>query len=246
MRHSTFFSSLMEDEKYMSHDEVDYIKYHSRRFLDTYNACIKHLKKGDKVLSIGAGFGSIEKVLVEQYGVEVTIVDFPDTIAQYKEVYDKNNIISIPADLTKDVLDLPNSHYDMLLQSEVIEHLPVAPSEQILKFKRYIKTGGLFVVTTPNLGSILHIVQLLFMQAIFPEPEKTFSPVSVENQGVHRREYLPVEIRDAFTKAGFSNTYLSYFYYTFPKSIALRILYGIGTFIPRFRPGMLLIGKKNA
>lgn len=245
MKHSYFYSKLIEDKQYISDDEMEYINYHSRRFLDTYKLCVKYLKKGDKVLSIGAGFGSIEKMLVQEQGVEVTIVDFPDTIADYKEVYDKNGIKSISADLTKDKLDLPHDHYDMLLQSEVIEHLPIPPAEQILKFKPYIKTGGLFVITTPNLGSILHIAQLLFMQPIMPTPEKMFSPVAVENQGVHRREYLPVEIHEAFNKVDFSDIHTSFFFYTYPKSLALKILYGIGAIIPRFRPGMFLIGKKN-
>lgn len=245
MTRKYFYNSLIEDKDHFGDDGLDYVNYHYRRFFDTYNRCINYLKKGDKVLSIGAGFGSIEKMLQTEFGVEVTIVDFPDTIEEYKPLYDRYGIQSIPADLTKDDLGLQHKHYDMLLQSEVIEHLPVAPSEQILKFKPYIKKGGSFVVTTPNLGSILHLAQLIFMQPIFPEPEKMFSPVAVENQGVHRREYLPVEIRDAFTKAGFTTIHTSFFYYTYPKSMALKTLYAMGKPVPRFRPGMTLIGRKN-
>lgn len=245
MKHSYFYNKLVEDKDIYGDEGLDYVNYHSRRFLDTYDVCTKYLKKGDKVLSIGAGFGSIEKMLQTEHGADVTIVDFPDTIAEYKPIYDRYGITAISADLTKDDLGLQLDHYDMLLQSEVIEHLPVAPSLQILKFKPYIKPGGLFLVTTPNLGSILHLARLLFMQPIMVEPEKMFSPVGVENQGVHRREYLPVEIHDAFTQAGFSNIHTSFFYYTYPKSMALRTLYFMGTFIPRFRPGMLLIGKKK-
>ena len=100
-------------------------------------------------------------------------------------------------------------------------------------------------MTTPNLGSVLHLASLMAMQPIFVEPEKMFSPVSVENQGVHRREYLPVEIRNAFEQAGFDTIHLSYFYYTYRRSLKLRILYFIGSVIKRFRPGMLLIGKKR-
>lgn len=245
MTRSYFYNKIIEDRQYYSDDIVDYVNYHARRFKDTYQEAIRFLKKGDKVLSIGAGCGCIEKMLQTEFGAQVTIVDFPDMIALYKDFYAKYGITAIAADLTKDELPLETSHYDMLLQSEVIEHLPIAPAEQITKFRKYIKTAGFFLVTTPNQGSVLHLAKLLFMQPLLPPAELTFAPVSFENEGIHRREYMPIEIKEAFTKAGFENVHLSYFYYTYPESLALRILYGMGTFIGRFRPGMTLIGKKQ-
>ena len=203
------------------------------------------MKKGDKVLSIGAGIGGIEKMLQTELGVQITIVDFAEIIEQFRPLYERYNMTPVTADLSKDELPLPKEHYDMLLQSEVIEHLPVAPYDQIMKFKPYIRKGGLFVVTTPNLGSVLHLASLMAMQPIFVEPEKMFSPVGVENQGVHRREYLPVEIKDAFTKAGFDTVHVSYFYYTYQRSLKLKVLYFMGHLVKRFRPGMLLVGKKK-
>lgn len=235
---------ILADYDLFGDEGKDYVTYHSRRFLDSYNQCVKYLKKGDKVLSIGAAFGSLELAL-QKFGAEVTVVDFPDVIAVYKDIYDRHGLKTISADLSKDELDLPADYYDMLLESEVIEHLPVAPSEQFAKFRKYIKKGGLFVVTTPNLGSILHVMKVLFMKPLFDEPEKFFGPINTENLGVHRREYIPSEIHQGFETAGFSNIHTSFFHYTYPKSMALRILYGIGSVIPRFMPGMLLIGKKK-
>lgn len=244
MTYNTFYSHLHDDIKQLNSEDADYINYHARRFHITYKACVRFLKPNSKVLSVGAGFGSIEKVLALDSSIEITIVDFPETIEAYRSLYDRNNIKYISADLTADELNLPHDHYDLFLQSEVIEHLPIAPSIQILKFKPYIKKSGLFMVTTPNLGSILHIMLLLFMKPIMPEPEKMFSPVGIENQGVHRREYLPSEIQDAFTQAGFRNIHTSFFHYTFAKTLQLRVLYFIGRVIPRFRPGMLLVGQR--
>lgn len=245
MKYAEFYRKIDEDRPFIGDDGMEYIDYHGRRFFDTYNICARFLHKGDKVLSIGCGVSSLEKMMHTELGVELTVVDFPDVIELYRPMYEKYGIKYLAADLTKDELDLPKEHYDMLLQSEVIEHLPVPPAEQFLKFKPYIKVGGLFVVTTPNLGSILQISLLLSMRPIMPEPEQFFGPVCIENQGVHRREYLPVELKTGFSKAGFDTINVSFFYYTYPKSLALKILYGIGRIIPRFRPAMLVVGKRK-
>src|SRR5690606_5132146 len=132
MKPKNFYTRLMEDHDLLGNAGVDYVTYHSRRLQATYELCIKYLKKGDKVLSIGAAFGSIEKLLA-QAGMEVTVIDFPDVIARYQPIYDRYGFISVKSDLSKDDLGLEHGAYDMLLHSEVIEHLPEAPSSQIQK-----------------------------------------------------------------------------------------------------------------
>lgn len=245
MNYKTFYKSITEDNDILNKDDLEYATYHCRRLYDTYKRCKQHLKEGDHVLSIGANFASIEKVLVQNDNITVTVVDFPEVIEEYKPIFERYGINYISKDLTKGDLGLPEEGFDMLLQSEVIEHLPVAPSDQINKFSRYIRKGGLFTITTPNLGSSMHLIFLLLMKPIFVKPELMFGPVNKENQGVHRREYLPVEIADAFSDTGYTLVHKSFFFYTYPKSLPMKIIYSFGHLVPRFRPGMTLIGKKS-
>jgi len=244
MEFKQFLKRITEDVQYLHEEGVQYAEYHARRFYVTYETCITYLKKGDRVLSIGAGSGTVEKMLAE-WGVEVTVVDFEGAIERYSTYFKYLGIRTCVANLIKDKLDLPANYFDMVLCSEVVEHIPLAPQEQLRNVTSHIKKFGIVIVTTPNLGSIVHIVKLLFMKPIFEVPEKTFGEVNFENQAVHRREYLPSEIIYSYNKMGFNHIKTVYFYYTYHPGTLLRILSFFGVIIPRFRPGMMLIGSKT-
>jgi 2-polyprenyl-3-methyl-5-hydroxy-6-metoxy-1,4-benzoquinol methylase len=243
MTHKQFLKRTTEDTHYLDADTVDYVTTHSRRLYYTYKACLGYLKPGDKVLSLGAGPASIEKLLVEK-GIEVTILDFPEFIDNQRDYFEQLGLKAFGANLMTDELNFLDK-YDMVLYSEIMEHLPIAPHKQLQRIKDYIKIGGHMLVTTPNLGSFIHITRLLLMIPILPEADKTFGEVNVENQGVHRREYLPCEIKDEFKKINFSVAKVKYFFYTYPSKIGTKLLHIPGYFISRFRPGMLIVGKRD-
>jgi 2-polyprenyl-3-methyl-5-hydroxy-6-metoxy-1,4-benzoquinol methylase len=244
MNFSQFLKRITEDAQYLQEEGIQYAEYHARRFYITYETCIKYLKKGDQVLSIGAGCGIVEKMLKE-WGAEVTVVDFEAGIERWSSYFSFLGIKTYSANLIKDKLNLPYNYFDMLLCSEIVEHIPQSPQEQLQNVNGHIKIGGVVVVTTPNLGSILHIVKLLFMRPIFEVPEKTFGEVNFENQAIHRREYLPSEINYSFTKLGYKPIKTIYFFYTYHPGLLMKILSLFGKIIPRFRPGILLIGSKS-
>ncbi len=244
MKFNQFLKRITEDVQYLQEEGTQYAEYHARRFYITYETCIKYLKKGDRVLSLGAGCGTVEKMLTE-WGVEVTVVDFEGAIEKWKSYFSYLGIKYCGANLIKDKLDLPHNFFDMLLCSEIVEHIPQAPQEQLLNVNSHVKTGGTVIITTPNLGSIIHIVKLLFMKPIFEVPEKTFGEVNLENQAVHRREYLPSEINYSFKKLGFNPVKTIYFFYTYHPGFLMRVLSFSAILIPRFRPGMLLVGSKT-
>ena len=244
MNYREFIKEITSDHTYLNKEELAYAAYHGKRFYLTYKQCIRYLKKGDKVLSIGAGIGSIEKMLAA-WGAEVTVVDFEAGIEQLQPYYDHLGIKTCAANVFNDSLNLPKDHFNLLLCSEIIEHVPMAPQRQLQNILPHIRAGAIAIITTPNLGSILHIGRLLFMKPILEVPEKTFGEVNAENQAIHRREYLPSEIREAYRKAGFKPVATHYFFYTNKWSLSFLFLVVFGLLIPRFRPGMLLVGQKN-
>ena len=243
MNYTEFLKEITSDSQYLDDEELAYARYHARRFFITYKFCIKYLKKGDKVLSIGAGIGSVEKMLAS-WGAELTVVDFESGIENLQEYYDHLGIKTCAANLFSDPLNLPKDYFNRLLCSEVIEHVPMAPQYQLRNIEPHLRSRALVIITTPNLGSILHIGRLLFMKPILDLPEKTFGEVNAENQAIHRREYLPSEIRDSCEKAGFKPVATKYFFYTDKLSFSTLILFIFGYIVPRFRPGMLLAGEK--
>lgn len=243
MTYKQFIKRILEDEKYLNSEARFYIRKHARRSFYTYNNCLKHLKEGDKILSVGGFHGTIEKLLKETLNLEITMIDYPDSIEFLKDYYDYLGFNYIGIDLSKGLSGIPENYYNMIIYTEVIEHIPIPPYEQLLPFDKFLKSQGSIVITTPNLGSIIHIAKLFMKIPLFDTPEKFFSPIAQENLQTHRREYMPEELIETFTKMGYTSI-LKYFIYNEPKSLQYRMMYIIGNVIPRFREGILLIGKK--
>ena len=244
MRYKEFVKKITEDVDYYKQEGADYNLYHARRFYKTYKVCSRYLKKGNRIMSLGAGTACVEKILSQENNVEVTVVDFPEVIEGERAYYEYLGFKMIAANLSEDQLNLPHDYFDLLLFSEVVEHVPVPPQDQLRKFDACVKKNGKLVITTPNLGSIMHIIKLLLMQPLLEPPERTFSKVIAENQAVHRREYMPREIVDAFKKIDYRHILTEYFLYTYPKKLHLKLLYAVTSIIPRFKLGMLLVGEK--
>lgn len=101
-----------------------------------------------KVLEVGAGGGDTlvyikeQKLAAEVVGID--IFDLPGTNQQHPQI-DRFIIV----DIEKSDLDFPPGYFDVILCGDVIEHL-VDPWATIKKLSRYLKTDGLFVISTPN------------------------------------------------------------------------------------------------
>lgn len=243
MNYDLFIKKALEDERFFDEAAKFYIVKQSKRSFFTYKYCLSRLKPGAKVLSVGGFHCTIEKMLREDLNVEVTVIDYPDSIAIQKDYYDFLGFKYVGIDLSKGFSGLDKAYFDMIIYTEVIEHIPTAPYEQLLPFDAYLKPGGSVIVTTPNMTSIVHIAKLFMKLPLFDTPEKFFSPVAPENLQVHRREYMPSEIQEAFQRMGYSSI-VKYFIYNKPKSLQYRMMYFIGNMISRFKEGMLIEGTK--
>lgn len=243
MNYQQFIKRILEDEKYLDENALWYTRKHARRFFSTYKFCLKNLKSGARILSIGAYYGSIEKMLKEALNAEITVVDFPDSVELQKDYYDFLGFKYVGIDLSKGLSGLPENYFDMIIYTEVIEHIPTSPYNQIKPFDKFLTKGGKIVISTPNLSSIVHIAKLFMKIPLYDKPDKFFSPIGQENLQVHRREYMPSELTEAFDQMGYSSNY-SFFIYNEPKSLQYRLMYIIGNIIPRFREGILIVGTK--
>lgn len=243
MNYQQFIKRILEDKEFLNDEAIFYIRKHARRSFFTYKYCLSQLKKGAKILSIGGFYVSIEKLLAEALNAEVTVVDYPESIDIQKEYYDFLGFKYIDMDLSQGLSRLTEGYYDMILYTEVIEHIPISPYEQLTPFDKYLKKGGKIIITTPNLSSIVHIAKLFMKIPHYDTPEKFFSPVALENLQVHRREYMPSEIQEAFERMEYKSE-VKYFIYNEAKNIQYRLMFVIGNLIPRFREGMLVMGVK--
>ena len=113
-----------------------------------YDAILKRIPKGTQnVLDLGCGDGFLSYRMAEQ-GYQVTSMDLSlNRLKRFKEQADRLNIKQIEGDISK--VDLPSESFDLIVCSEVIEHLPDY-KDVLVEVWRLLKKGGHFIVTVPN------------------------------------------------------------------------------------------------
>lgn len=135
--------------------EEAYLADHYRRFavtLETFRASWD--AKGGRVLDIGAHWLH-QAVMWRQAGFEVTAVDLPGTfvVPSVRSIAQAMDIPLIPcADLEHaGALEaIPDSSMDVVLFTEILEHITFNPIAFWRQVHRILAPGGRIVVTTPN------------------------------------------------------------------------------------------------
>jgi protein-L-isoaspartate O-methyltransferase len=224
---------------------ADYLHFHRDRLWATYRMVAPHVGPGTAVLSVGGGSAYVEAALARFHGGAVTVVDFPQAIAENRAYYQNLGFAMIGADLTAGMATgLQGGPFDMLLSSEIVEHVPESPRAQLAKLVPALGAGGRIFVTTPNLGSLRNMVKLALNRPIAHDPDLTFAPVTYENEGVHRREYTPTEIEDAMRAVGARPVGRTYCWYRRADvPWALRLAEAA---VPRWRQCMIVHGQLEA
>ena len=104
--------------------------------------------RGKSVLDVGAGYGFLMALLRDHYGAQVIGVE-PST-EEVAFARDELNLDVRPVFLSDS--GLPEASYDVVISSEVIEHIP-QPVSFVEEISRYVKPGGTLVLVTDNFDS---------------------------------------------------------------------------------------------
>jgi 2-polyprenyl-3-methyl-5-hydroxy-6-metoxy-1,4-benzoquinol methylase len=170
------------------------------RFHRTYLACERHVQPGARVLSIGAGGAYIEAVLASRRQARVTIFDFPGMLEAQSEYYRAHGFETVGVDLAQYDGSHAAEPFDVVLSSEVVEHIPEAPSRHVARFRPHLRRGGVLVITTPNLGNLRNLVKFALQRPVLEKPEFAFLPPAFENEQYHRRVYMADEMKAALER----------------------------------------------
>ena len=218
----------------------EYLEKHLVRFYDTYKFIMKHYGPPRRLASFGAGSAYVEAVLARVHHAQVVVFDFPAALAEHTELYDLLGFQRVAVDLSQECAEpMEGEPVDLALFAEIIEHVPVPPSAQFAANFRRLGSRVPLVVTTPNSSSLRHLMKLLFMKPLLPPAERTFGEVCYENEGFHRREYVPAELTDAFAAVGQKLLALDYSWYHPPMRSAEMAIYPFELLVGRFRPCMI-------
>ncbi|MDO8669195.1 MAG: cyclopropane fatty acyl phospholipid synthase [Candidatus Buchananbacteria bacterium] len=123
------------------------------------------LKKGDRVLDIGCGWGSFAKLAAEKYGAEVVGV----TVSRNQVEYAKEKYNGLPIDIRfQDYRDL-NGKFDHIVSLGMFEHVGVKNYRIYMEVvKKCLKKDGLFLLHTIGGNHSVNSVDPWVNKYIFP------------------------------------------------------------------------------
>ena len=202
---------LLESEKANTCGEQsrqNYFDMHQVRFADTLQLCRSYVPDPSaRVLDIGRS--ELTAYLLNFYqnihtlGLDTSIDD-----GGHREVSEMDNVPHITFDLLNSdtVSNWPDcGPFDLIVFSEVIEHLCVAPEFALAALNSLLAEDGVLICTTPNAVDIAKRIRMVFGR----NPYERLRLYSV-NPG-HVREYTRQELWDIAHSVGLSCTSHSYF-----------------------------------
>lgn len=223
-----------------------YLVDHSLRFHKTYAVLRDLIKDKQSILSVGAGRAFVEFALAGEVGAEITVFDFEEAIKRNEDQYSKFHFKRYSGNFVTDFSILSGKIYDFILYCEIVEHIPIDPKEQFTRLTEFLKPGGYLVVSTPNIASLVKCRILLSGSNIIARPDRLFSEVAEINESVHRREYVMHEIGSAMRDANLEVKGEYFIQQKPPRNRPFSLLlYTVTNLVPRWRPMLLLVGKKT-
>lgn len=156
-------------------------------------------KEIETVLDVGGNYGIFLKMLSEEYSIKRKVcLDITEPSARIKDV---EYLIGYAEETLK---NLKESSVDIVLLQDVIEHI-FDPDRLILNLKTVLKDGGIIIVSTPNLSSMINRMALLLGYepiGVEVSTKRVFGRPGSSVAG-HIRNFTYRALRDFFEYYGF-------------------------------------------
>jgi len=142
------------DEKYFSthtYENISFAKYSQYWWSNRFYAILarRYGKHGGRLLEIGSGMGHLVGQLEDTfhtYGMDLNHW----AVEQSKAVVDKSALQTASAE----ELPFADGSFDVVIIKHIVEHLP-NPEKAIAEIGRVVSPGGVLILSTPNLDSLL-------------------------------------------------------------------------------------------
>ena len=168
-----------------------YVNQHAKRFADTFVLMEPFLHPNAKILDVGGGGGYFGYLMREFYPhpVEYEIVEGPASdICEFKTTNLDFDGVALP---------FSSNTYDLVICSEVLEHLIKDPYMLLKEINRVLGFHGLLVLTTPNASSASAMINLIRGR------NPIWNPIRDDIYARHNKEYTYLELRKLAIYAGF-------------------------------------------
>jgi len=157
---SECFNSSAKAEKSYILNKAQRIKYTIKYF----NYILQDEKYKDrkcKILDIGTSpFTFLYK---KYFNAKVSTIDLTGL---YKRRCELNNIEFKKCNILKEDIPFPDNEFDIVIFTEVFEHLIGPPQLIFGRIRKVLKDNGVLVFSTPNIASYYNLIMLLFGKSI--------------------------------------------------------------------------------
>jgi len=183
--------------------EIFYFNASYDRYLYILQKIIQIKSKGKQVLDVGAGRGHLS-VALAKLGWLVTLVDVKEKLntKDMKIMCQKYQMNSKICNLSCDLIPFEDSLFDLVIFTEVIEHLSFNPVNVIKEIIRVLKPGGHLILTTPNQNNLFTKCKCLLGKSIYTSIESFF--MDGTKYAIHWREYTMDELIYLLNRVGFN------------------------------------------
>ena len=180
--------------------------------------------RSGRVLDFGAYFGNFSLLMARQGFT----VDALDAFRQYAPALDGPNALLRAAgvrlldfaDVGRELEQLPDAEYDVVLCTGVVEHIPHTPRFLLEALDRVLKFGGQLVVDTPNLAHIYNRQRFARGESVHADlPSQYYAPRPFEG---HHREYTLAELVWMLNQIGHEAIQLEAYNYSVYEQETLR------------------------
>jgi len=149
------FDSLFSKKPVLKY-EFDYKKM-GRKDQGIIRTLNRYGIEGKKCLDVGPGTGRWLQFLKSRGVAYLGAIDISEkSLKRSESICDKQQA----ANLEEDGFDFDSDFFDIVLSIEVIEHL-LHPQNYISEIKRVVKNGGLILMSTPNVVSLIARIRML-------------------------------------------------------------------------------------
>jgi ubiquinone/menaquinone biosynthesis C-methylase UbiE len=181
-----------------------YHTVHTRRMARTHQLLLEKSPKG-KLLELGTS--NLVPLVLDELApeLEVHVTDFnldqPEVGRKVVALEGKSKEVDCyRVDLEQTPLPIADETFDYVLCCEVIEHMELDPMFMLSEANRVLKSGGVLILTTPNITSSRAISKIL--RGVEPYFYMQYHvPVKLHR---HNYEYSTTSLAKTITSAGFS------------------------------------------
>jgi 2-polyprenyl-3-methyl-5-hydroxy-6-metoxy-1,4-benzoquinol methylase len=168
----------------------------------------KILKKKSLVCDLGSN-PPILSYMLKCLGFKITSVDNSDKDWKSNKLKKELNLVILDLESKNFSKLLGIKKFNMVVLTEVFEHLRIDPIQLILEIRSILKTNGYLYLTTPNARRMPNLKSFFYDKENNCDLHLNYSHLRIKKFCGHYREFLPNELVIFFSKMGFKVVQLS-------------------------------------